>query len=139
MAKSICRFICSRKDFTEDRKVGGGPGETLEIFWQAPKKSLVLHGVEYSSDNPAMKRQQSNGFFIILPNNRYQRRADFDVDGQFLPQFSHEGGLRGFTQLHLATWKFPEPTQMFSLRTKAGQKATFQVLNHAANHINHLA
>jgi hypothetical protein len=28
---------------------------------------------------------------------------------------------------------------MFSLRTKAGQKATFQVLNHAANHINHLA
>ena len=42
----------------------------------------------------------------------FHQLSDYDLDSQFLAQFSRYTLFEGFFWLALSTWKFPQPSQM---------------------------
>ena len=81
---------------------------------------FVLNGMKFSTNDPAAERKQPDGSFIISPNHRRERCADFDMYGKLLQQFPRECGGGRFVRFHLSSGKFPQAAQVFSLRAQAG-------------------
>ena len=53
-----------------------------------------------------------NRFFRVGVGQALNQRTDFNFDAEFLPKFTDQAVLKGFSRFTLTPWEFPEPTEV---------------------------
>ena len=98
---------------------------------------FVLEGLRFAGEDAAIVWPQADHSFVVVPNDRAEWGADFDIDGELFAQLADKRGLGAFSALHFAAWEFPEAAEVFAGGAEAGEKLPLRVFNHAANHFHH--
>jgi hypothetical protein len=124
-------------DFPQDRDIGRCPRELVEIRRKDPKHLLVLECLKTAGNDHAQKRTQTDGFFVVIPNHRAERRADFHLHREFLAQFADEGGFRRLPGIHLAAGKFPQSAEVLAQGALAGEECPLGILDDSTNNFDH--
>jgi len=125
------------QDFVKDRHVGGGPAQHVEIMGRTPVELFVLEGLRFAGEDAAIVRPQADHSFVVVPDDRAEWGADFDIDSELFAQLADKRGLGAFSALHFAAWEFPEAAEVFTHGSQTGENVPFQIFDHAANDLYH--
>ena len=125
------------RDLMEDGQVRISPWQVMKISRKAPEKGSVFERLWDSIHNFTMERKQADHQAFVVPDNLTERGSNFDDDIQFFLQFTDERAFRRFAAFDFTAWKFPATAERLTVGAQAGQVATFRILEHSANHVDH--